>query len=48
MDGNISLEGVCINVLAEYDVTREQLEADIVELLRDLQHKKLIRLKEAL
>ena len=48
LDGNISLEGVCINVLAEYDVTREQLEADIVELLRDLQHKKLIRLKEAL
>ena len=34
------------NLLQEYEVERKVLEADIVELIRDLQWKKLIRLKE--
>ena len=46
LDGNISLEGLCTKIVAKYDVTREQLEGDIVKLVRDLQHKKLIRVKE--
>ena len=46
LDGTISIEGLCAKILSEYDVDRESLECDIVNFIRDLQWKKLIRLRE--
>ena len=46
-DGNISIEGICNKILAEYDAEREIVEIDIIKLIRDLQRKKLIRLKRS-
>ncbi len=45
LDGNMSIEGLCAKILGEYEVDREILEGDIVNFIRDLQWKKLIRLK---
>lgn len=45
IDGNINIDSICEKFLCEYDINRESLENDLVNLLRDLQWKKLIRLK---
>ena len=45
LDGTVSIEGLCSKILSEYDVDRKSLEYDIVSFIRDLQWKKLIRIK---
>ena len=45
IDGITSVEGLCAKIISEYDVDRESLESDIVNFIRDLQWKKLIRIK---
>lgn len=45
LDGITSVEGLCAKIISEYDVDRESLESDIVNFIRDLQWKKLIRIK---
>lgn len=46
LDGNITVEGLCAKILGEYEVDRETLEGDIVSFIRDMQWKRLMRLKE--
>ncbi len=46
LDGNMTVEGLCAEILGEYEVDRETLERDIVSFIRDMQWKKLIRLKK--
>ena len=46
LDGNMTVEGLCAEILSEYEVGRETLECDIVSFIRDMQWKKLIRLKK--
>ncbi len=46
LDGNMTVEGLCAEILSEYEVDRETLERDIVSFIRDMQWKRLIRLKE--
>ena len=46
LDGNMTIEGLCAEILGEYEVDRETLERDIVSFIRDMQWKKLIRLKK--
>lgn len=45
LDGTTSIEGLCSKIMSEYDVDRDSLERDIVNFIRDLQWKKLIRIK---
>ena len=45
LDGNTNIEGLCNEILSEYDVERSSLECDIVNFIRDLQWKELIRIK---
>lgn len=45
LDGNITVEGLCAKILGEYEVDREILEGDIVSFIRDMQWKRLIRLR---
>lgn len=45
LDGTTSIEGLCVRILGEYRVERGVLERDIIEFIRDLQWKKLIRIK---
>ena len=45
LDGSISIDELCGKILGEYKVDREQLENDIVNFIRDLQWKKLLRLR---
>ena len=45
IDGSVTIEGLCSKILGEYKVDREILENDIVNFIRDLQWKELIRLK---
>ncbi|MBQ9595605.1 MAG: PqqD family protein [Synergistaceae bacterium] len=45
LDGTVSIEGLCSKILSEYDIDRKSLEYDIVSFIRDLQWKKLIRIK---
>ena len=46
IDGKFSLEDLSSKILAEYDADSEQVNADMVNLIRSLQWKKLIRLRE--
>ena len=46
IDGKSSLEDLSSKILAEYDADSEQVNADMVNLIRSLQWKKLIRLRE--
>ena len=46
LDGKISVEGLCAKILSEYDVKPVEVEADIVSFIRDMQWKRLMRLKE--
>lgn len=46
LDGNMTVEGLCAEFLGEYEVDRGTLERDIVSFIRDMQWKKLIRLKK--
>lgn len=43
--GTNSIEGLCAKIMSEYEVDRGSLESDIVNFIRDLQWKKLIRIK---
>lgn len=45
IDGRISIDDICGRFMHEYEVDRERLEGDIVNFIRDMQWKKLIRLK---
>ena len=45
LDGITSIEGLCMRILGEYDVERSIFERDIVEFIRNLQWKKLIRIR---
>lgn len=45
IDGTLNIGGLCSKILDEYNVGREVLEDDIVNFIRDLQWKKLIRIK---
>ena len=46
IDSKISIEKIYEQVKKEYDVEELELKNDIVNFVRDLQWKKLIRLKE--
>jgi hypothetical protein len=43
----LTLDGVCETVLAEYDVSREELERDLDDLLRTLAGKGLVQIGPA-
>ena len=45
LDGTTSIEGLCAKIMSEYEIDRERIEPDIVNFIRDLQWKKLIRIK---
>ena len=45
LDGMTSIEGLCGKILSEYRVESSILERDIVNLIRDMQWKKLILMK---
>ena len=45
LDGITSIEELCVRILGEYNVERSILEKDIVEFIRNLQWKKLIRIR---
>ena len=45
INGNISVDSICEKFLCDYDVERDSLENDLLNLIRDLQWKKLIRLR---
>lgn len=45
LDGSTSIEGLCSKILSEYEVDHCTLEKDIIEFIRDLQWKRLIRIK---
>lgn len=45
IDGIISVDGLCSKILSEYEADRETIENDVVNFIRDLQWKKLIRLR---
>ena len=46
LDGKISVEELCAKILSEYDAKPGEVEADIVSFIRDMQWKRLMRLKE--
>lgn len=46
LDNDLKITEIVDRLLQEYDVDKKALETDMVELIRDLQWKKLIRLKE--
>ena len=46
IDGKLTIEDLSTKILAEYDASSEQINSDLVNLIRGLQWKKLIRLKE--
>ena len=46
IDGNKSIDDICSYLLSEYDVSREILERDLIVFVRDMQWKKLLRLKK--
>lgn len=46
IDGQKSIEGLCAEIMSEYDAEAEAVKADIVNFVRDMQWKRLIRLKE--
>ncbi len=45
IDGHKTVEDVCNKIFSEYNVERGKLESDVVNFIRDMQWKKLIRLK---
>ena len=46
IDGSKSINEICECLLSEYDVSREVLERDLTSFVRDMQWKKLLRLKK--
>ena len=46
IDGSKSINEICECLLGEYDVSREVLESDLTSFVRDMQWKKLLRLKK--
>ncbi|MBR1486403.1 MAG: PqqD family protein [Synergistaceae bacterium] len=46
IDGEKRIYEICGEILSEYDAESEQVHSDVVDLIRDFQWKKLIRLKE--
>lgn len=45
-DGNNTIEDICNKLLQIYAVEKNELQADIVDLIRELQWKRLVRLEE--
>lgn len=45
LDGKLSIKDIFAKFIAEYDVDEDVLKEDIVNFIRDLQWKDLIRLK---
>lgn len=48
IDNKISIDDIYTKIKQEYEVNDNELKADIVDFIRDLQWKKLIRLKEVI
>lgn len=46
INDKININDVYIKIKSEYDVSEDELQNDIVDFIRDLQWKGLIRLKE--
>ncbi|MBQ4432501.1 MAG: PqqD family protein [Synergistaceae bacterium] len=46
IDGTLSIESLERKIFAEYKATPEKIRNDLVNFIRDMQWKKLIRLKE--
>lgn len=46
IDGNKNIKEICEYLSGEYDVSHEILESDLVNFVRDMQWKKLLRLKK--
>ena len=46
IDGNKNISQICANLLKEYNVSREVFEKDLITFIRDMQWKKLLRLKK--
>ena len=46
IDGNKNINEICGYLSGEYDVSREVLERDLIDFIRDMQWKKLLRLKK--
>mgnify|MGYP002627035207 CR=1 FL=1 len=46
IDGALSIEGLEQKIFAEYKASPERIKNDLVIFIRDMQWKKLIRLKE--
>ena len=48
IDGTKSIEDMSRKVLSEYDADPEEVKRDMINFIRDMQWKKLIRLKEVI
>lgn len=48
INDKININDVYIKIKSEYDVSEDELQNDIVDFVRDLQWKGLIRLKEVI
>ena len=46
LDGATSIDGISSKILSEYDAQPDEVQADVVKFIRDMQWKRLIRLKE--
>ena len=46
IDGIKSIDDLSRQILSEYDASTETVEHDMIEFIRDMQWKRLIRLKE--
>lgn len=48
IDNKINISGIYGKIKSEYDVNEDELQEDIIDFIRDLQWKNLIRLKEVI
>ena len=46
LDGATSIDGISSKILSEYDAQLDEVQADVVKFIRDMQWKRLIRLKK--
>ena len=46
LDGTASIDRISRQILSEYDVQPDEVHADVVKFIRDMQWKRLIRLKK--
>ena len=48
INNKININDIYVKIKSEYDVSEDELQNDIVDFIRDLQWKGLIRLKEVM